>query len=146
VYANIALKSATRADLWKSKAMGLEGALVREKQRRKRGKHMGIVAPDQPGHDRSFSPAKIETVWTKKEDLEAQKKQAEKDRRAAEAEEQRKTRAAERAENRLRNRRNWKLVAPRKRQISSLKLKNSRISLRNRRVRSLRSVNYLMLG
>jgi hypothetical protein len=111
VMSKAALKLATQVEILNHEVAGLKTALVGEKQRRRRGKNMGLLAPDQPGQTQFFSPARIRVVRTQQQDLETQKsqneqdkevkrleKQAEKDRKAREAEERRKSRAAERAE------------------------------------------------
>ena len=51
---------------------GLNAALIDEKKKRKRGKPMGLLAPDQPGQAQFFSPAKIEAVRVRKEAQDAQ--------------------------------------------------------------------------
>jgi hypothetical protein len=111
IFAKSAVKNAIKRSLAEHEREGLQAALVDEKKRRKRGKHMGLLAPDQPGQSKFFSGAIVQAVRARKHDLEAQKaqkeldrearlleKQAQKDRRAAEAKDRRQTRTTAQAE------------------------------------------------
>jgi hypothetical protein len=68
-----ALKLATQIEILNHEVAGLKIALVGEKKCRKKGKNMGLLAPDQSGHTAFFSSARIRVVRAQQQGLEAQK-------------------------------------------------------------------------
>ena len=68
-------KLAVQAEILEYENVELCTALVNEKKRRKKGKHMGLFTKNEPGQAMFFSPVKITAVRAHHEELEAQKEQ-----------------------------------------------------------------------
>ena len=53
----------------------LQGTIVDEKKRRKRGKNMGLFAKNEPKQAMFFSPSKIAAARTRQKELDTQKEE-----------------------------------------------------------------------
>jgi hypothetical protein len=102
-------KLSVENDILRHENQGLRGALIGEKNRRKRGKPMGLVDNDRPRQAQFFSPTKVALVWARAAEIEAQKeanrlraqeekarKQIEREEKARELQERKEIRARER--------------------------------------------------
>ena len=102
-------KLSVENDILRHENQGLRGALIGEKNRRKRGKPMGLVDNDRPGQAQFFSPTKVALVRARAAEIEAQKeadrlraqeekarKQIEREEKARELQERKEIRARER--------------------------------------------------
>lgn len=68
-------KFITENEILKHQNKGLRAALVEEKNRRKRGKVMGLFDKERPGEAQFFSPAKVAAVRERAKEIEAQAQQ-----------------------------------------------------------------------
>ncbi|EKG09045.1 pogo transposable element, putative, partial [Macrophomina phaseolina MS6] len=84
-------KLAVRNEILEHENQGLRAALVGEKNKRKKGKPIGLFDKERPGEAQFFSPAKVSAVRARAQELEDQKQ-----REKAEAEERRQSKAVER--------------------------------------------------
>ena len=99
-------KISIQKELLEHENIGLRNALILEQKRRKRGKKMGILDPEEPGQAVFASPGKIATIRANRIEEEAQKAAAEEEKeREKEAKAAERVRKAREVEDRREARR-----------------------------------------